>query len=507
MRSPIAVVIKSVLAGSLMLSAACAPELASPVLEVKGSGPQLGVKGRGVSNKVKYRAKGKGAGVGRAGSATLEFRALLGADGRTVLEATTGSFETTAPVGNIDKVQLKLPKSPAGSSTQNFSGLKAGGYWTYTLPAPAPSAAINIQAHVSGIGKKTDVVSATAMVLRRPDIAVNAVHAPPAVGAGMPFTITADIAELNGDVGARGNCVLTVNGTVVDQAAGIWIDAGGVVSCAFQRTFTEQGSYNVTVSVRGVTPGDWNTANNSATTNVIVPGPGLEFTTGFLQAYQFDIVGRTTATRTNPLPLNSSNDEILRYSTIYMSGLATGASAANAVGTLLAKISVNGNEVASFILPLTDRSHTDDGIVNEDCASFGDMGRWASICSHSLIADPSVKTTSANFQHIAGTITYYGREYYCEFFGECEVYTWNESYSYSGGNFYNFQAGQAIGVALTYVGSTGQAQSLNHNVVLLDRSAEINVNNSLCGTDASLGFNFCYENHRSGTWLYGQVTW
>lgn len=508
MRSRFTVVCKSVLAGSLLLSAACAPDLVSPIVEVKGSGPQLGVKGGGVSNKIKYRSTGKKYGSGRSGSATLEFRALLGADGRTVLEATTGSLDGTAPVGNIDKVQLRLPKSKGGPSTQNFNNLMAGGYWTYTLPAPAPTGAIDIQAHIGGIDKKkTDVVSATTTVLRRPDVAVNAVHAPPVVGAGIPFTITADIAELNGDVGARANCVLLVNGAVVDQSSAIWVDAGGVVSCMFSHTLSGQGSYDITVSVTGVTPGDWSTANNSASTTVVVPGPGLEFNSGFLQAYQFDVVGRVSTDRSAPLPYHSFNNEILRYSTIYMSAFASGASAQSAVGTLLASIKVDGTEVGSFILPLTGRTQTNDGIMVEECASYNDAGRWASICSQTLIADPLVRTTSANFQHNAGTVTYYGLEKFCEELQLCKEYTWNESYLYSGGSFYNFQAGQTIAVSLAFVGSSGASQSLNKSVVLLDRSAQINVNDSLCGTDATLGFNFCYENHRSGTWLYGQSVW
>ncbi|MEO5567816.1 MAG: hypothetical protein ABIR92_04960, partial [Gemmatimonadaceae bacterium] len=436
------------------------------------------------------------------------FRALLGADGRTVLEATTGSLDGTAPVGNIDKVQLKLPKSTGRPSTQNFNNLTASGYWTYTLPAPAPTGAIDIQAHIGDIDKKkTDVVSATTTVSRRPDIAVNAVHAPPAVLAGMPYTITADIAELNGDVGARFNCVLLVNGTVVDQANGLWVDAGDVVSCMFEHTLSGQGSNVITVSATGVTPGDWSTANNSASTTVVVPGPGLEFNSGFLQVYQFDVTGRVSTDRSAPLPYHSSNDEILKYSTIYMSAAASGASAQDAVGTLLASIQVDGTEVGSFILPLTGRTQTSDLITVEECASYNDMGRWASICTQTLIADPTVKTTSANFQHTAGTITYYGQEKFCEELALCDAYTWNESYAYSGGLLYNFQAGETIGVSLTFVGSSGASQSLNKSVVLLDRSAEINANDSLCGTDATLGFNFCYENHRSGTWLYGQLVW
>lgn len=507
MRSPFAIVVRSVLAGSLLLSAACAPDLTSPVVEVKGSGPQLGAKGRGVSNKLQYRAKGQKAGVGRAGVAALEFRALLGADGLTVLEATTGSLDGTAPVGNIDKVQLKLPKSKGGISTQNFNGLKAGGYWTLTLPAPVPTGAINIQAHLSGIEKKTSVVSAATIAVRRPDLAVNAVHAPPAVGAGMPFTITADIAELNGDVGARANCVLAVNGAVVDQANGVWVDAGGVVTCMFTRTLSGQGSNEITVSVTGVSPGDWSTANNSASTTVIVPGPGIQFTSGFLQAYQFDVVGATKRDRSAPLAYSTANHEIIKYSTIYMSAMASGANAQNAVGTLLATIKVDGFEAGSFILPLLARTLTNDGIVIDDCARYNDMGRWASICTQTLIADTSVKTTSANFQHTAGTVTYYGHEKFCEELELCDSYTWNENYVYSGGLSYNFQAGQTIDVSLAYVGSTGSSQAVNKSIVLLDRSAEINVSNTLCGVDATLGFNFCFEDYRSGTWLYGQVVW
>jgi hypothetical protein len=79
-----------------------------------------------------------------------------------------------------------------------------------------------------------------------------------------PVNIAATVREANGDVGARADCVLYVDGAAADRADGIWVDAGGLVTCAFAYTFAAPGVKRLEVRAEGVTPADYEPANNSA---------------------------------------------------------------------------------------------------------------------------------------------------------------------------------------------------------------------------------------------------
>jgi hypothetical protein len=98
------------------------------------------------------------------------------------------------------------------------------------------------------------------------------VAAPAQALPGTPIVISAVIAELNQDVGARAACVLSVDGLEVDRAEGIWVDAGGLVSCAFTHTFDSIGTKSVSVQAANVAPSDYDPDNNAAATSIVVRG-------------------------------------------------------------------------------------------------------------------------------------------------------------------------------------------------------------------------------------------
>ncbi|HEY0157083.1 MAG TPA: hypothetical protein VGF28_07305 [Thermoanaerobaculia bacterium] len=199
-------------------------------------------------NSIKYSDRGLPNATGRAGGASMEARALLGKDGRTDLEVTAS--------GTLRKVQLK-----AAGETSNFHDVGSRRFRT-TLERLIRHDKLQVQTNVDA-GKRTGVITVQEQVKLRPDVAVDQLLLPAQAAPGVPTNITANIRELNGDVGARANCVLRVNGTTVDQASSIWVDAGSTVNCAFLYTFPKAGTWNVAVDVTGVAPADWDTANNS----------------------------------------------------------------------------------------------------------------------------------------------------------------------------------------------------------------------------------------------------
>jgi hypothetical protein len=227
-----------------------------------------------IPNSKHYRESGVGNAHGRTGSAQLTARALLGKDGNTTVELTTGALDsTTTPPGSFAKVQLK-PLGPDGDAmfAQNFNTLSTGnGYYSFNWPSLYRHQQAQIQANITGIDNRTDVVTVVDTVKLRPDIAIQNFHVPESAFVNVPVTIPANVVELNGDSGATANCTLAIDGNVVDKASSIYVDAAGSVTCAFSYTFTSTGTHTVQVTAANVAPADWDTGNNSGsgTINIV----------------------------------------------------------------------------------------------------------------------------------------------------------------------------------------------------------------------------------------------
>jgi hypothetical protein len=101
------------------------------------------------------------------------------------------------------------------------------------------------------------------------------------IGAAVNFQ--AFIVERYGELGARANCVLYVDGAAVDRADGIWVDAGGVVACALTHAFSTAGTYALEVRVEDVRPGDFDDTNNGVTASIRITTPS-DFSTFSFQA-------------------------------------------------------------------------------------------------------------------------------------------------------------------------------------------------------------------------------
>lgn len=221
-------------------------------------------------NSAKYRVASPPAATGRAGNATLAARALLNKDGSTDVDITTGQLDSSATApGNISKAQIKTYNGAGDVQwTKNYNSLTSGGTLHYNFADLHHGQPIQVQTNVDKIDKRTDVVTVTGNVKLRPDLAVRSLTAPARAKLGSHVDITAVVQELNADVGATGDCKLLVDGTQVDQALGIYVDAHGTVSCAFNYQFNSVGTHALQVTVDGVVPADYDTSNNSQTGSI-----------------------------------------------------------------------------------------------------------------------------------------------------------------------------------------------------------------------------------------------
>lgn len=223
-------------------------------------------------NSRKYRDAGVKPAAGRSGSATVQMRALLDIAGTTDVEVTTGSFDATTPAsGTFRMVQVKSLAN-GSSFTSNQTGLTSGGA-SFPFTGIAHGTPVNIQAIVRDVdGPRSDVVDVADVVHFRPDLYVQ-IHGPLAAPVGGAINFFATVGERLGELGARASCVAYVDGTEVDRADNIWIDAGSSVGCTFTVTFATKGTHTVEARVENVQPGDFDNSNNSASTTIQVEDP------------------------------------------------------------------------------------------------------------------------------------------------------------------------------------------------------------------------------------------
>jgi hypothetical protein len=221
-------------------------------------------------NAVRYRDAGHRPVTGRSGGAVVTARALLGRDGLTALEVVAGEPDAT-PSGVLRKVQVKVfAADGALRGTRNHVGLDAADT-VLTIGGLARETPLQVQANVQVAGvARTGVVTVREVVKLRPDLAVTAIGAPASAMVGMPTIVTAVIHEGNGDVGARTTCALDADGVPVDSASGIWVDAGGMVSCELTHVFATAGTHALAVRLARTDPRDDDPSNDVATASVVV---------------------------------------------------------------------------------------------------------------------------------------------------------------------------------------------------------------------------------------------
>ena len=305
-------------------------------------------------NSQKYRDRGFHPATGTAGAATVSTRALLDKSGTTDVEVTTGTFDGPAVPGSLTKVQVKA-LTPSGklAFTDNYLGLTGGsaGFPYTRLPH---GTTVQVQTVVQGVnGAATDVVTLSDVVHFRPDLVASRLEAPEQAPLGAAVNLQGFMLERNGEVGARADCVLYVDGTAVDRARGIWVDAGGIVACAMTHVFTEARSYALELRVENVRPGDFDDTNNGVSSSIAVVTSGLDFFGLSAQSFQSDAWWRSVTTLTTWDGIEETWDK-----TYYVSGPEQYASASALIPRLLTTPITLRGEMSTNGLTLGVMEHT-----------------------------------------------------------------------------------------------------------------------------------------------------
>ena len=420
------------------------------------------VPGYAIQSSKHYRQSGVGNGHGRSGSANLTARALLGKDNNTTVELTTGTLDSNAtPPGRIARVQMK-PLMPSGEAlfAHNFTGLSASsGYYSFSWPSLHRGEKIQLQSGIKGIdGNRTDVVTVTETVKMRPDLAVQNLTFPETAIVQQVVNIRANITELNGDTGATTACVLAVDGSTVDQANNVYVDAGGGVTCEFSYTFSGAGTHAIQVSAANPVPGDWDNSNNTASGAITISTDNAEHVTGLF--VDSNVASPKQWTQSSQVTLQGATVE--KYSNTFGSSIHL-----QGTSTLIQDYGCAGaTSATSWQLPV-DISYTESMDGNQMIA-FTDKGLNATGTSVAVVPFPVCNSTAASviaqygsnfvtdhFDYIgyvqyldgagnplyslqfvgvergAGDVTYFSYGYQCSWWNSCgnpaDYYTWNTS--------------------------------------------------------------------------------
>ena len=467
---------------------------------------------KGRPNHIKYKSTGVEARTGRAGSATLEARALMSNDGTMQVEASTGSLEGDTHPGTITRMQVKL-----GSLVANDNHLSGGGFWTASYPTGERGQQIELQATVRGIDEhRPNVVTATAVAALRPDLRVNSVSGPSQIRPHSSAGFVASVSEANGDTGARADCVMTVDGVAAASATGIWTDAGGTVSCAFTHVSAAPGTYTVRVSASNVRPRDWDSSNNHAATTITVLQPGSEFEQGYLQAIQHNIVNTSSITSDNAAyPYHAESEE--RRNESALSSTGTTQAFAGAMARVESSVFTNGalNHTAT-LFPSYGEDYDDgesysrcryyDGFVTGSGGIVRYSGEWTQMCAGGMHGDPQSQWVTYFHGFVSGDVTYFAKGAQCHWAG-CDTWLENRHYAYGTGQDLGWIAGAVVRLKLGFVDVNGRVFTVDRSTTLEDRSAEVNGAGSLTQFDPQLNRTTIETWRTSGRYLLGQTWW
>ena len=487
---------------AVMVASGCVEDPASPGLAPAADveaveTPSAVEEGMFIPNDRKYSDAGRRPATGRAGSALAATQALLAKDGSAVVEVVAGEDWTgwtrertmrDDPHGDatLAKVQLKA-FDPAGALqfTRNFN----------RLGAPAVSLGANglvrggrvqVQANVEDADPaRTGVVTVDGPVLLRPDLSLLELRRPPRAVKNTAVPIVAVVRELNGDLGAWADCVLYVNGIESDRAYGIWVDAGGTVTCTMMHMFRELGESRLEVRIEGVTPGDYDPANNTASgaMNVIFVRSDFWFNAAF-EDRTFSSHTRyesswSAADGSVGGEWSHASDVAGRVQESYMSGFMPRA-VAFPLGELFARQYTRDEVVHAALFRQLAADWTSQGWYGrESCVSRGyyhpNAGRgWLFVCSHE-IDNPEHGIsgfTTVHYDRYAGDVTYASRghsRYWNRDLGIDDAYSFNFTGREVVGRFARYGLEYAFFVRLV---DRGSVYTMNPFVGLLPYQTE-----------------------------------
>jgi hypothetical protein len=201
---------------------------------------------------------------------TMQLQALTGpARADLTITLAVDTTTTCALPDAIKKVQLKTFEADGTlASTRNVTNVRAPGGVAKSIDLGQVPRGRRVDAHVlvqTGTPSRTFVIHGTTTTLLRPDLVVKEINAPKQALVGTQLTITAVIAERNGDVGATADATLSAVPGWVEH---VDVPPGGSTTVSFAATFGSPVPVELTMTVSGATPAETDITNNNANATI-----------------------------------------------------------------------------------------------------------------------------------------------------------------------------------------------------------------------------------------------
>jgi hypothetical protein len=429
-------------------------------------------------NSRKYADTGHRPATGRAGSARLSTRMLLYPSGITRMELTTGSFDGTgAASGTMNRVQLKLfGLESEHIATANFNQVSSS---TLQLSSGALARRMTVQVQANIVGpdpSRTGVVTVHDTVWLGPDLRVAGLSLPANAVLGTPVNILGTVAELNGDIGARADCVLYVDGLPADRADGIWVDAGDTVTCGFTHRFAAAGTHTVRLAVENAAPAAWSTAHDNLEETVEV-SPEAPDTLRF-SGYAFVGHWRNGGVRRGSYR-DLGEDSAWEYEwegEVQTTGVWASVSSpirfplTGVTATQRSLDVLDHREYRSVEPDWTGHDPFNDATQSCFSRSEPSPAVWLYVCSN--VRPDGAAWTYVAYTRSAGTVTYHSRGHARFWNGdEVEEFTWSYNGSYGSG--VATPLGEEYRFQVDLEDTTGQRYSLDARVLLQDPREDV----------------------------------
>ncbi|HYI12241.1 MAG TPA: hypothetical protein VEK57_24520 [Thermoanaerobaculia bacterium] len=409
-----------------------------------------------IPNSTKYRDSAPAA-KGSAGATTVTVQALLNRD-------LTTDVEIAAEGGSIENVKLT-----AGGTTTNYNH-ENGVFSISGLTGLLRGDTVEIKAHITGASPGTDIIRVTDTVKMRPNLTFVAVGGQRHALAGMPVNVHAVVQEMNGDLGARCNCVLYDGTTEIDRADGIWVDANSSVTCAFAPVLETPGEKDFWFRIENVVPGDYDLTDNQVHLSVTIHSPEEEFEQWTAEANDetYESYYRARMSELESEQRRSGWRTSASF-TATQRELIPGTNA-----TISYRLATDGNTLIEFNdVPLTGWTHQ----IGRPCGRATVGATRASLCS--FIRPVGATITTITVGTSSGDVTYYSIQWvrtYDPETGTYDYYTLNES------------SGQETEGIQQRFGST---VDMTVNVRSGDRSLFAQPFLNLVGYETHIGWNTC----------------
>jgi hypothetical protein len=170
----------------------------------------------------------------------------------------------------IKKIQLKSYDADTAELvyTRNYNEeiSSTGGKGTLVLTDVERYQPLRTMVHIKNQETESEVIiEGKTQVLLRPDLVIGDIQSPEKVQPNTAFNVSAQIKEINHDVGASAKIELLNGSTVLDSVDNVSIAAGNEKGIVLLPSLAEPGIYTLTLRISGAEPAEYETNNNEKT--------------------------------------------------------------------------------------------------------------------------------------------------------------------------------------------------------------------------------------------------